>query len=461
MKYFYLLAVSAGLFLTVNYSHAASPIGHVDEISSDGFIKGWAADRDALGWHLEVHAYFDGPVGRGRYVTGNSTKLSRCDVKLTTNDCGFGYGYEIPIPVQLKDGKPHSVYVYAVGVNFSSANGYYKDGNNSLLIGSPKRFTLSQATDNKKPIGHVDYIKDPFIFGWGLDPDHTDKLVALHFYFDGPAGVSSKMRDGTTGHSRSDINALGYSGHHGYAVEIPHDLRDGQTHTVYVYAIDMDDALGQSNVLLGTKSFNIGVAGTPPVQRLLQVTVPNGSEIWGQGTTQKINWTDDGFDANSDSYEIYVTDGYSTYQIGGSFKVKEMQWKVGTAFGATVAPGSNYRVEVVAIGRGMTVSDRSDGVFTVTAAPTDIKLTTTSMPETSAGTDYSLQFQATGGTKPYRWEMYTTDHPCCFTQLDSATGLFSNISSAARPLRGYWTIGIRVVDANGYSSQNLYYWNVR
>src|SRR3989344_4714777 len=117
-RLFFLSVLFLGIFLFNSDKAQASevPIGHVDEITSTGVLKGWAADPDALGYHTTIHAYFDGRAGIGKYLTGGSTTKARCDVNLMNNDCGFGYGFEIQLPAEVLDGKSHTVYVYALNL---------------------------------------------------------------------------------------------------------------------------------------------------------------------------------------------------------------------------------------------------------------------------------------------------------------------------------------------------------
>jgi hypothetical protein len=140
-------ALLFGLFFVFNHALATEipffppnpPIGHVDEITANGVIRGWALDPDADERHIQIHVYFDGPAGSGTNLTGGGTNLTRCDVKYSANDCGYGRGFEIPIPENLRDNKTHTAYVYAIGLD----NDFAKDGKNTQLIGSPISFKIN------------------------------------------------------------------------------------------------------------------------------------------------------------------------------------------------------------------------------------------------------------------------------------------------------------------------------
>jgi hypothetical protein len=304
-----------GFLISSGEAKAAVPFGHVDEVTSNGYVRGWAIDPDANGWHLEIHAYFDGPAGQSQAVAGSSTNLPRCDVKynLSINECGFGRGFEIAIPAHLKDGKTHTVYVYALNVRFDDYQGFVPDQPAGLLIGSPKSFKLGSSdtrhdtgtwvshngtvyligtekrfpfpsaevffswggdfakvvpasagdltlpigplmqVGNRKPIGHVDLFNSTSgtIEGWALDPDRQLQSVDIHVYFDAPAALGRTAYLGLASNYRPDVNsATGYSGDHGFQFFVPPAYRDGLSHKAYVYAIDRNDTSGTANVLL-------------------------------------------------------------------------------------------------------------------------------------------------------------------------------------------------------------------
>ncbi|HYF98157.1 MAG TPA: hypothetical protein VD770_04180 [Coxiellaceae bacterium] len=141
-----LFAVVLGSFVFINKAEAVNLTGHLDTITSQGVINGWATDKDQPGNHMLIHVYFDGPVGKGKHVTGNSTKFSRCDIKIIANDCGFHYGYEVAIPEILKDGKSHKAYVYVIS----------PDGKKfRQLFGSPKTFSIAQNLNVRHSRGTV------------------------------------------------------------------------------------------------------------------------------------------------------------------------------------------------------------------------------------------------------------------------------------------------------------------
>jgi hypothetical protein len=92
---------------------------------------------------------------------------------------------------------------------------------------------------SEPPHGPVDAIDCESVRGWAFDPDAPEQPVEVQVWFGGPAGDPaatgvSIMAD----EHRDDLcDALG-SCAHGFTLELPRSLRDGQPHPVYVYAVD-------------------------------------------------------------------------------------------------------------------------------------------------------------------------------------------------------------------------------
>jgi len=106
--------------------------------------------------------------------------------------------------------------------------------------------------ENRRPIGYVDLLtQDGHIYGWAADMNHPEASINVHIYFDGPAGSGTFGGSAMTTLERVDVNqAMGTTGVHGFRFAIPAEFRDGKPHTVYVHAIDLDDATGSSNDVL-------------------------------------------------------------------------------------------------------------------------------------------------------------------------------------------------------------------
>ncbi len=89
------------------------------------------------------------------------------------------------------------------------------------------------------PRGNVDAIDCTHLAGWAQDEDTPTQPIAVHFYFDGPAGDSKAqglplVADKT----RANLcKALG-SCDHSFDFSPPLSMMDGNAHPVFVYAID-------------------------------------------------------------------------------------------------------------------------------------------------------------------------------------------------------------------------------
>lgn len=114
------------LYATAHWSpaYAARPYGFVGNITSDGQVTGWAQDLDAPDDHIDVAVYIDGPYPTGTFI--GTTKANLSEFNLT-------YGFRLLVP-QLKDNKPHSIYVYGVDPSGTT--------NNTLLLNSPQTYPM-------------------------------------------------------------------------------------------------------------------------------------------------------------------------------------------------------------------------------------------------------------------------------------------------------------------------------
>lgn len=173
----------------------------------------------------------------------------------------------------LISGTPSAAGTYTFTVNLSGKTD-----------SASKQFTLtvdSETVTNQKPLGWLDSIsKDGYISGWALDPDHLDLSISVHVYFDQPAGSGAGAMGTTTNLQREDVNLImSATGTHGFQIAIPDNLRDGKSHTAYVYAIDVDDGFGVSNRQL---------YGSPKTFVLASITAqrhPRGTIVLGEGAT--------------------------------------------------------------------------------------------------------------------------------------------------------------------------------
>ncbi|MEK7161167.1 MAG: LamG domain-containing protein, partial [Patescibacteria group bacterium] len=145
----------------------------------------------------------------------------------------------------------------------------------TLAVVVPTPAPTPAGKKNRKPIGHLDGVKaDGTVFGWALDPDSPAQSVPIHFYLNSPAGSPNTTPIGTNAsQQRSDI------GSHAFNFKVPDSYFDGNTHKVYVYAIDLTDTSGASNrlVLGAPLSFVLASPTTPVVPSTTPPIVPTST----------------------------------------------------------------------------------------------------------------------------------------------------------------------------------------
>jgi len=107
----------------------STPKGFLDS-SSCTVSSGWTCDADNYNQTLAVHFYVDGPAGTGTFIGATTASVGR--ETGVGNACGgnANHGFSFVTPQNLKDGRSHSVYAYAINIGPS--------GNNPLLTGAPK-----------------------------------------------------------------------------------------------------------------------------------------------------------------------------------------------------------------------------------------------------------------------------------------------------------------------------------
>ncbi len=114
------------------------PSGFQDT-SSCTISSGWTCDPNDYNQALDVNFYADGPVGSGSFIGSIKANQARPDLP-PAGVCGGNqnHGWTFTTPEKLKDGKPHSIYAYAINIGPS--------GKNPLLNGSPKTITCAPPT---------------------------------------------------------------------------------------------------------------------------------------------------------------------------------------------------------------------------------------------------------------------------------------------------------------------------
>jgi hypothetical protein len=212
----------------------ANVIGNVD-VANCRRIAGWTFDRTRTDASIPVHIYIDG----GGYNTG-ATAVARPDVN---NAYGIGgtHGFEFAVPDGYRDGRQHTAYIYGIS----------ETGGPHALLGVK---TLDACAN---PIGNIDVVNCSAVAGWAFDMNDPTRSIDTHLYIDGPFGQArAGLNLGANSTARPDVSAAygsyGQIGnYHGFHWNVS-GLKDGQQHSVYLYAIN----IGQGgHTFLGSRTF--------------------------------------------------------------------------------------------------------------------------------------------------------------------------------------------------------------
>lgn len=98
---------------------------------------------------------------------------------------------------------------------------------------------------NKPPAGVFDQAACDQLYGWAQDPDAPEASLAVDLYFGAPKGDPAAVPVQVTADiPRDDLCVTLGSCNHGFALDVPLSLRDGQPHPIYAYAHDSEDGEG-------------------------------------------------------------------------------------------------------------------------------------------------------------------------------------------------------------------------
>jgi hypothetical protein len=353
-----------------------------------------------------------------------------------------------------------------------------------------------EAQATSRPIGYLDVITDQGVIkGWALDPDRPATALEIHAYFDGKAGVSTKVVGTVTSFARCDVQytpgdcSYGY----GYEIIVPQEFRDNKQHTVYVYALGVDSngvQNGKNDLLKGSpKTFTINssvAVNRPPIGYLDGV----GDDLRIKG------WAIDPDNTYADlEVHIYFDGPAGVSKAAIADKAQYLRDDVNRATGhngnhgfditvpSEFLDGNNHTIYAYGIDTTDT-SGRSNKLlsgspksfsFGVPATPAipepapepvvtsvdPLVLVTTSIPQISQGAEFIYQLEASGGLAPLIWSVEEgTTYPLDYISLDANTGIFRT-AEGSTGLDGVWQLFIRVTDAQGTIAENIFYWEVK
>lgn len=92
------------------------------------------------------------------------------------------------------------------------------------------------------PKGSIDNATCSTFKGWACDPNDYSQSLNIHFYADGQAGANGTLVGITTANLTRDsavVTKCGGFSNHGFIFNTPKSLKDGESHEVYAYAIDI------------------------------------------------------------------------------------------------------------------------------------------------------------------------------------------------------------------------------
>lgn len=108
----------------------------------------------------------------------------------------------------------------------------------------------SNPSNNGNPIGFFDGADCNYASGWVCDKDDYGRYLKVKFFADGVVGQGSLV--GTVSADINRENAVaglcGGNAKHGFTFPIPASLKDGKSHSIYVYGEDIPSG---NNILLG------------------------------------------------------------------------------------------------------------------------------------------------------------------------------------------------------------------
>lgn len=208
MVTFYLWEKQGGLSMDIKLSHAGT--GEAKEIDCRDFSKS-LTDQG--------------------YVFGSRAAVQRFGGPVTSDVCLYQKEFK-----ECSDGKDND-------------NDGKKDLNDKGCIDT------NDDNEAGEPIGYLDAVQNcQKVIGWTCDSDDFNKALNVDLYVDGVKGTGTSL-----GTIKADIQreagvgaACGGNSNHGYSLDLPASLRDGQSHKIYAYATN-----------IGTPAKDIELTNTP------------------------------------------------------------------------------------------------------------------------------------------------------------------------------------------------------
>lgn len=163
------------------------------------------------------------PEGTEQCDDGNGVNTDACKNDCTNNVCGDNVR-RTTAPAQVCDGSDLGSETCTSQLGTPSSG--------SLSCSGSCTFVTSSC--NRDPVGYQETTTCSSIVGWTCDGDNWGQSLQVDIY-DGGTYVTSATANG----ARSDVASVcGSTTNHGFSVTTPNIFKDGNSHTVNVYAIN-------------------------------------------------------------------------------------------------------------------------------------------------------------------------------------------------------------------------------
>ncbi|MEZ4375684.1 MAG: SpoIID/LytB domain-containing protein [Polyangiaceae bacterium] len=162
-----------------------------------------------------------------------------------------------------------------------NSNGYDYERILQFFYGTDIKLLTSPGScvnTDKSPRGYLDAADCHHVSGWAQDEDKASAPIDVHLYFDGPAGdANAKSFAVNADLNRDDLCSAIGSCEHGFDVDSPLSLHDGQDHVVHAYGID---ASGGQNAQLSSSPRTLRCDPLVPDGVLRHVPNPDIFAAW-------------------------------------------------------------------------------------------------------------------------------------------------------------------------------------
>lgn len=131
------------------------------------------------------------------------------------------------------------------------------------------------------PLGWFDMVDaEGTAFGWACDANDFGAALEIHFYAEAPAGVGGTFIGAATANAGREAavgSNCGGNPYHGFVFNLPASQRDGRSHALYAYAINIGPAAGNPLLSGSPRTYTAG-PNDPWCQNVSCAYMENGVE---------------------------------------------------------------------------------------------------------------------------------------------------------------------------------------